>query len=99
MERRVRGRPWWPAVAGIVVMAALVLAATAAEPRKKSPPRRNRWAPMLKIGQDAPDFEIHKLTLEKNAQGVIEGKISKDTVKLSSYEGEEIVCLFSSSYT
>ncbi len=90
-------------MAAMLVVALLAGWALAADaPRKKAPTRKSRssrWASMLKVGQDAPDFEIATLTLEKNDEGVIVGKISKEKVKLSSHEGKKIVCIFSSSYT
>ncbi len=102
MRHTSRGRGWLPAFAAILIVGLLVGSALAAPPAKKGPTRKSRssrWATMLKVGQDAPDFEIATLTLEKNDEGVIVGKISKDKVKLSSHEGKKIVCIFSSSYT
>ena len=103
MKRTTRGRGWVPAWAALLVVALLAGAALAADPpARKAPTRRppgDRGGATVKVGQDAPDFEIAKLTLEKNDKGVIVGKISKEKVKLSSHEGKQIVCIFSSSYT
>jgi len=55
--------------------------------------------PEVKVGAEAPDFELPWLKLEKDAKGQIAGKISKEKVKLSSFRGKKVVCIFSSSYT
>jgi len=53
----------------------------------------------LKVGQDAPDFELLSLEFEKDEKGEMVGTIGSKKVKLSAFKGKTPVCLFSSSYT
>jgi hypothetical protein len=53
----------------------------------------------LNLGQVAPDFELPRLTIETDNQGEPIGKISTETVKLSSFRGKLPVFLIFSSYT
>jgi len=97
----------WAVCLGAALLAGSALAAPTTRPARGKPttrPARKRrpsrkYAPLVKIGQEAPEVEILKLRLEKNDKGVIVGKISGDKVKFSAFEGKQIVCIFSSSYT
>jgi hypothetical protein len=58
------------------------------------------YNPKIKIGEFPPDFELPKLTFDKDADGKPIGRISEnDTIKLSSFRGKRPVCLIMSSYT
>ena len=86
----------------LLAAAAVVLAAgwSVAAPRERTNRRPARRRPTtLKIGQIAPDFELPTLTLEKNKEGELAGKITKEKIKLSSFRGQQSVVVFFSSYT
>ena len=51
------------------------------------------------VGDQAPDFELPRLTVTTDADGKPIGKISEEKVKLSSFRGKKPVCLIMSSYT
>jgi hypothetical protein len=53
----------------------------------------------IEYGQESPDFELPRLTIEKDADGNSVGKISEKKVKLSSFRGKKPVFLVFSSYT
>jgi hypothetical protein len=53
----------------------------------------------IQIGDTAPDFELPRLTIEKDKVGNAVGKISAQKVKLSSFRGKKPVFLVFSSYT
>ena len=53
---------------------------------------------VLKPGQMAPDFTLPRLALVKEGEKTV-GKVSKETVKLSSFRGKKPVLLILSSYT
>ncbi len=64
------------------------------------PPRSRRSEePTIKLGQLAPDFELPRLTIEPDSQGKNIGKVSTETVKLSSFRGKKPAFLIFSSYT
>ena len=51
------------------------------------------------VGQEAVDFELPLLAFEKDENGEEVAVISTNTVRLSSFRGKKVVCIFSSSYT
>ena len=53
----------------------------------------------LKVGQQGPDFELPRLTIETDKEGKNIGKISTEKVKLSSFRGKKPVFMIFSSYT
>lgn len=72
------------------------------EPKKtpERPPRRRApGEPAITLGQVAPDFQLPRLTIETTSEGKSIGKISTETVKLSSFRGKKPVFLIFSSYT
>jgi hypothetical protein len=79
-----------------MVLAVLGVPLAAEEP--KSPPKRDT-ARRLEIGKPAPDLELPLLKEEVGADGEKVGRITDEKVKLSSFRGRKVVCLFLSSYT
>jgi len=67
----------------------------AARPRRPSPWSRG----LIPVGQTAPDFELAVLTEGKDAKGNKVNRITDKKVKLSSFRGKKLVCVFISSYT
>ena len=53
----------------------------------------------IKVGELAPDFELPKLIITRDAAGKPIGKISEEKIKLSSFRGKKPVCMIMSSYT
>ena len=90
-----------PAALLVVFLAAVALAAVRDRPAGRAGVRRppRRFSGGLKVGQKAPDFELPILVEKKNDKGEKIAVITKDKVKLSSYRGKKIVCIFMSSYT
>ena len=74
------------------------LKAPAKEP-EKTVKRSREEKPVLVAGQIAPDFELPRLTIKTDEEGKTVGKISTETVKLSSFRGKRPVFLIFSSYT
>jgi len=79
------------------VFALLQMAAMPRDPSRR-PGGRTR-APVLTVGQKAPDVELPRLALEKTKDGGVLGRVSSEKVKLSSVWAKKPVCLFMSSYT
>ena len=52
----------------------------------------------LAVGQEAPDFELPRLTFETSSDGKVVGKVSDEKVKLLSLRGKPVFLVFS-SYT
>ena len=65
-----------------------------AQGRRPSP-----GAGAIKVGEPAPDFELPKLILMRDADGNPIGKVSEEKIKLSSFRGKKPVCMIMSSYT
>ncbi len=87
---------------GMLLMAATILfveAYAAAQARKPTSRRRRQPRVELKVGQDAPNFELVPLVFKTNDRGVKVGVIGTKKIKLSDYKGKAPVCVFSSSYT
>jgi hypothetical protein len=56
--------------------------------------------PHIRLGEDAPDFELPRLTITSDANGKPIGIIREsETIRLSSFRGKRPVCLIMSSYT
>ena len=56
--------------------------------------------PLVRVGADAPDFNLPRLTITSDPSGKPIGVIREaDTVRLSSFRGKRPVCLIMSSYT
>ena len=51
------------------------------------------------IGQPAPDFELPSLKQEANENGEMVAGVSSELIRLSSFRGKKVVCLFLSSYS
>ncbi len=84
------------AVATIVFVDAY---AAAQQRRRPGGGRPRRSGVVLKVGQEAPDFELAPLLFKPNEKGVVVGVIGTEKVKLSDFRGKAPVCIFSSSYT
>lgn len=92
--------------AAVMAIMLLGLAAAAAYPSAVSagappgdPPRGGRWADLLPTGSPAPDVELPRLVLEKDADGKSIAKLGDEKVRLPGPRGKRPVCLFLSSYT
>jgi hypothetical protein len=56
--------------------------------------------PLVRVGEDAPDFNLPRLTITNDPNGKPIGVIrAADTVRLSSFRGKRPICLIMSSYT
>ncbi|OHB67045.1 MAG: hypothetical protein A2Y76_00540 [Planctomycetes bacterium RBG_13_60_9] len=56
--------------------------------------------PLVRVGADAPDFNLPRLTITNDPNGKPIGVIREmDTIRLSSFRGKKPVCLIMSSYT
>ena len=95
----VRRLRWITPALAFAAMMTLALSSAGAQPARRTGGRRRMMRPTIRPGTEAPDFELPRLTLEKGANGKVVGKISKEKVKLSSFRGKKVVCIFSSSYT
>lgn len=87
--------------AGFVAMAIFVLVDSAMGQRRQQPRDSGRRfsRPTLKVGQAAPDFELPILKEGQDAEGNKVNRITDEKIKLSSFRGKKIVCVFFSSYT
>ncbi len=61
--------------------------------------RASSGAGAITVGELAPDFELPRLIITRDADGNPIGKISEEKIKLSSFRGKKPVCLIMSSYT
>ncbi len=61
--------------------------------------RAGSGAEAIKVGEIAPDFELPRLIITRDADGNPIGKVSEEKIKLSSFRGKKPVCLIMSSYT
>lgn len=55
--------------------------------------------PVFEVGKPAPDVELKLLAQVEDPDGNRKFEITDETVQVSSHEGEQVVCLFLSSYT
>jgi len=53
----------------------------------------------VQIGQQSTDFELPVLIERTDSKGEKVAVVTADKIKLSSYRGKKIVCVFMSSYT
>lgn len=87
---------------GLLLAAATILfveAYAAAQTRRRPTRRTRRPRIELKVGQDAPNFELLPLVFKTNEKGVEVGVIGVKKINLSDFKGKTPVCIFSSSYT
>ncbi len=88
----------WITVCSLAALCLIVLSDDAWSQQERRSERG--YNPKIKIGEFPPDFELPKLTFDKDADGKPIGRISEnDTIKLSSFRGKRPVCLIMSSYT
>lgn len=89
------------AMAGLLGAMILACAGPSAGQRRERPERRGtrRSRRTLKVGQAAPDFELPILKEGKDAEGNKVNRITDEKIKLSSFRGKKVVCVFFSSYT
>jgi hypothetical protein len=80
-----------------VVLAVANSADGADTPAKADKPERP--GARLEVGKPAPDFELPVLTQESDDKGEKVDRITDEKVKLSSFRGKKVVCLFMSSFT
>lgn len=81
-------------VAAVLTVVAGVTAAEGPAPRENG-----ESTAQVEIGKPAPDFELPLLKQEVNEKGEKVGRITDAKVRLSSFRGKKVVCLFTSSYT
>ncbi len=73
---------------------------TRGRPRSRPAGKRNRnRREVLKKGTTAPDFALPLLVVETAKDGTIVNRITNKRIKLSSFRGKKLVCVFFSSYT
>ena len=82
-------------LSALALLASAVSAATAQQ-RAARPGRRG---PGPRIGRPAPDFELPLLETTTNKAGETVDRVTDEKVRLSSFRGRKVVCLFLSSYT
>jgi hypothetical protein len=81
------------------LIAAMALVIVAQDVSAQQARRGKGWTPHVVVGQEAPDLELPLLQFKKDAQGKEVGTISTNTVRISSFRGKKVVCIFFSSYT
>jgi hypothetical protein len=89
---------------GAAVLALLASATFAIPPgRPAGRPRKGRPAGQsarnVQVGRQATDFELPVLIERTDAKGEKVAVVTTDKIKLSSYRGKKVVCVFMSSYT
>jgi hypothetical protein len=107
MKSEGTGRRWMVVCGlglGILGSAVLALAqasrASSGPSSRPSGPDARRPDGAVKVGQDAPDFDLARLDIfAPNDKGEMAAKLGAGTVKLSSFVGKKPVCLIFSSYT
>jgi hypothetical protein len=84
-----------------LLLVALILSASEAWTQGRDRRSRRASGPVLKVGDEAPDFELPHLDqfLKAQADGKDTSKLKAKTVKLSSLRGGKPVVLLFSSYT
>lgn len=88
----------------LLVFTAALLVAFAVDARgqrQRPGGRGSRWGTpeAMKTGAEAPDFELPQLVYETDDKGNEVARITDEKTRLSSYEGNKVVCVFMSSYT
>ena len=91
-------------VVGMAAVALFASAAFAVPPRRPDGRQRSgrpsgQSASSVQIGQQATDFELPVLIERQDDKGQKVAVVTTDKVKLSSFRGKRIVCVFMSSYT
>ena len=89
---------------GMAVVALVASAAFASPPRRPGGRQRTGRPPgqstgSIKVGQEATDFELPVLIERQDDKGRKVAVVTTEKVKLSSFRGKSIVCVFMSSYT
>ncbi len=84
---------------GVVCFLVAVVILLCADGASAQGRRPSAGAAAIKIGEPAPDFELPKLIITRDADGNPIGKVSEEKIKLSSFRGKKPVCLIMSSYT
>ena len=89
---------------GMVAVALFASATLAIPPRRPGgrptagrPPGQS--AGSVEVGREATDFELPVLIERQDDKGQRVAVVTTDKVKLSSFCGKKIVCVFMSSYT
>jgi hypothetical protein len=97
--RRTLIRAWWALPTVLCVVALAVASVTPAADTPVNADKREKPGAKLEVGKPAPDFELPVLKQELNDKGEKVDRITDEKVKLSSFRGKKVVCLFMSSYT
>ncbi len=88
---------------GVAALTLLVSAAIAVPPGRSGGCPRGRppgqSARGVQIGQQSTDFELPVLIERTDDKGEKVAVVTTDKIKLSSYQGKKVVCVFMSSYT
>ena len=89
------------AVLVLLASATMVVAADSGRPGERRKSRRSPGPSThgVQIGQQSTDFELPVLVERTNDKGEKISVVTTDKIKLSSYLGKKIVCVFMSSYT
>ncbi|MBT3202508.1 MAG: hypothetical protein HN350_21625 [Phycisphaerales bacterium] len=89
------------AVLVLLTFATIVAAADSGRPGERRRSRRSSGPSThgVQIGQQSTDFELPVLIERTDAKGEKVAVVTTDKIKLSSYLGKKIVCVFMSSYT
>jgi len=82
-----------------IAAAALLAGGLVALAQPRGPASRPARPPELTVGQAAPDFELNRLAVRKDADGNEAPQVSPEKIKLSAFKGKKPVCLIFSSYT
>lgn len=90
----IRARKVWALAAAGLLTASLAVA----QPRRPGERAGGRWKASL-TDKMAPDFELPLIEEAKDAKAQKTHRLSKEKVKLSSFRGRNVVCVFFSSYT
>ncbi len=94
----IRGRGWVIGVTGVVCFVVAVVILLCVDSGFAQGRRAGSGAGAITVGEPAPDFELPKLIITRDADGKPIGKISEEKIKLSSFRGKKPVCLIMSSY-
>jgi len=85
-------------LSAVALLAGTVGVATAQQrPARPGARRARRAGP--RIGRPAPDFELPLLEATTNKAGQTVARVTDKKIRLSSFRGKKVVCLFLSSYT
>ena len=86
-------------VTGVVCFLVAVVILLCADGAFAQGRRASSGASAITVGEAAPDFELPKLIITRDAAGNPIGKISEEKIQLSSFRGKKPVCVIMSSYT